>query len=82
MCDYSAEWPVWFDDPTPDPDLRLPDILVADLRAWQEHFNAHLHYDHGWDTPSAATWYTEEGERLKRRLEAEIGREFKVRLIL
>ncbi len=86
MCDYHAEWPIWFDastdGPSLDPELDLPEALVADLEAWQEHFDSHMHYENGWDTPSAATWYAQEGERLRRLLEAEIGRDFNVRLIL
>ena len=66
-----------------DPDgLALTDGLVAALKAWQCHFDEHFHWQHGWDAETSEGWHTDEGRRLARSLEAEIGRYFRIELIL
>ena len=79
-CDYHAEWPLWLDNGG-DPDgLGLTDGLATDIKAWQHHFDAHFHWEHGWDTTTSRDWHADNGRRLARSLEAEIGHNFRIEL--
>jgi hypothetical protein len=80
MCDYCAEWPLWLGDMRNPEDLALTDGLVVDVKAWQHHFDAHFHWERGWDTEAGKDWHADEGRRLARALEAEIGRDYRVEL--
>jgi hypothetical protein len=74
MSDYRVGWPLWDGHGAMDPSaLDLPDELAARINAWQEHFEQHFHYDHGWRSPVEAAVYAAEGKALQRLLTATIG---------
>lgn len=67
--DYWADWPLWGDEGQLEPSaLDLPDPLVARLRAWQDHFEDHHHWETGWRSPEDATAYAAEGRQLQALL--------------
>ena len=80
FCDYGAEWPLWLDGMRNPEDLVLGDGLVADLNAWQDHFDAHFHWQRGWDNDADKDRHADDGRRLARALDVEIGRDYLVEL--
>lgn len=81
MNDYSAQWPLWAEDGMIGPDdLGLSPPLAADLKAWQELFDADFHWETGWRTPAAQERHAREAAALVRRLRAEVGPDVEVEL--
>lgn len=74
MSRYSAPSPVWTQEGClADPSvLGLPPRLVTEMLEWQQFFDAHVHWDEGWDSRDARTWCTAEGEHLHSRLQAQL----------
>lgn len=79
MCEYGVEWPLWTEEgPVTPSDLGLSDDLASDIRAWDEHFVLHFHWQSGWDRLDAEEWHRKRGRRLRRWLQAEVGRDVEV----
>jgi hypothetical protein len=83
MCAYS-DWPLWDDEgSTSAADWpQLTRRLVADLAAWQSFHERHIAGRVRWTAPrplptgtrrAARRWFDEEGNRLHRRLQGELG---------
>lgn len=92
MCAYS-DWPLWDDQGSTSPEdwPQLTRRLVADLVAWQSFHERHIAGRDRWTGPhhlltgtrrAARRWFDEEGSRLRRRLQAELGRGYLVDLRL
>lgn len=82
MNDYSAEWPLWIDGETDESDWDLSQPLKRRLTAWAAFFDAHFHWERGWDSPAARTQHRTEGIELHRLLVAELGPAYDVELML
>jgi hypothetical protein len=82
MSDYSAGWPLW----SADEGLLAADAfslsasLTADLRAWQDLFEAEFHWDRGWRTPEAEARYARTAPELLHHLRREFGPDVHVTL--
>lgn len=72
MPDYTAEWPLWDGGMVTPSDLGLSDGLAAELQAWQRFFDAHFHWDGGWDSPAAQRCFDDRAHRLHRAVQAEL----------
>ncbi|HEX7352909.1 hypothetical protein [Brachybacterium sp.] len=84
MNDYSAWWPLWTyeDGGTDENDWELSPPLKGRLKAWAAYFDAHFHWEHGWDSPAARAEHRTEGIELHRLLAAELGPTYDVKLLL
>ena len=92
MCAYSG-WPLWDDEGSTAPEdwPQLTRRLVADLTAWQSFHERHIAGRDRWTGPyhllagtrrAARRWFDEEGSRLHRRVQTELGRGYLVDLRL
>ena len=92
MCAYSG-WPLWDDEggTAPEDWPQLTRRLVADLEAWQSFHDRHIAGPDRWKAPhyalrgprrAARGWFDQEGSRLVRRLQDELGRGYVVELRL
>ncbi|HET9759720.1 MAG TPA: hypothetical protein VFP51_08205 [Nocardioidaceae bacterium] len=92
MCAYSG-WPLWDDEggTAPEDWPQLTRRLVADLEAWQSFHDRHIAGPDRWKAPhhalrgprrAARRWFDQEGSRLVRRLQDELGRGYVVELRL
>ena len=77
--DYGCGWPLWENGNEkyllePD-DLGLSDGLRAMLREWHDLWEAHHHWETGWDSGVHREAWIALGERVERALAQEI-REF------
>jgi hypothetical protein len=80
--DYRAEWPLWSDqdgmvEPTA---LGVPAETCADLRAWQDLFDAGFDPDSGWRDGSVERQYAHAAVDLLRRLRSQLGADVEVSL--
>jgi hypothetical protein len=92
MCAYSG-WPLWDDEGSTAPEdwPQLTNRLVADLAAWQSFHERHIAGRDRWTGPhrlptgsrrAARRWFDDEGGRLHRRVQTELGRGYLVDLRL
>ena len=92
MCAYS-DWPLWDDQGSTSPEdwPPLTRCLVADLAAWQSFHERHIAGRDRWTGPhhlltgtrrAARRWFDEEGSRLRRRVQTELGGGYRVDLRL
>jgi hypothetical protein len=74
FCDYGAEWPLW-DVGMVDPvALGLSPALVGRLRVWTDFYLDHARPDRGWLVSNERDFvWLEEGRRLSRHIERELG---------
>ncbi|MCX5042530.1 hypothetical protein OG921_05020 [Aldersonia sp. NBC_00410] len=73
MNDYCCIWPLWDSlGGTDGKHLGLTEELEHDIRKWQEHFEAHFHYETGWSSAQTAAEYERRGRDLLPRLSAEL----------
>lgn len=83
MSDYGVGRPLWDDHGATAPSaFDVPVELAARLRAWQDHFEEHFHFENGWRSAQDATVYVEQGKELQRLLTKELGRSACVELDL
>lgn len=75
MNDYSAWWPLWTDEDggTDENDWELSPPLKRRLKTWAAFFDAHFHWEHGWDSSAACRQHRTEGVDLHQLLVAELG---------
>jgi hypothetical protein len=84
FSDYGAEWPLWSDEEgMVDPAAHgVPAELCADLRAWQDRFDADFDPDAGWRDASAEQNYARTATDLLRRLQLQLAPDVAVSLDL
>ncbi len=76
--DYRA-FPVWWPDGCASPDqLPISDELVAALWSWAATFDQLLAWDFEWPSAEVHDQFVNEGYRLWRLLQAELGPEWTV----
>ena len=77
MSDYGCTWPLWCAElggglSDLHATLGTSRSLEQDLLAWQEHFEVHFDFMHGWTSPRAADDYSTAGAGLLDRLRNEL----------
>jgi len=78
MTDYGA-FPVWWPDGCASPDeLPISDDLVAALWSWAATFDQLVGRDFEWPSAEVHDRFVDEGYRLWRRLQTELGPEWTV----
>lgn len=78
FCDYSAEWPLWEAGLQAAEDYGLSAELSGKLSAWNEDFQEHMHWEHGWSAGFDENKWNERGRQLALEVQREVGEEILV----
>jgi hypothetical protein len=79
MNDYGVDWPLWGRDGLAyEGEWLISPELSTRLKAWAANFNAHFHYERGWDGTAKCQEHRTEGISLHQLLSDELGQDFDV----
>lgn len=73
FCDYGAEWPLWEMGLQSPEDYGLSEELSSKLSAWNDQFQEHLHWEHGWSEGFDENKWVASGRQLASEVQEEVG---------